>query len=674
MMRKKTVFSLYKKEMLDILRDKKTILMMIVIPLILYPLIFAGSMLLASSMMNASTSKSYSIGFEGVEDEEAMRSFFEHDGKEHEYSFVFVSPPESYEEALRNEALDAYVSGAVSENRPYFSIVYMASRTDSQTAAGMIRDVIRDYSDKTTRSLIEEAGLNADEVMEPMRFALQDMSSDEENAGFFMGMIIPFLLITSILMGAMYPAIDTTAGEKERGTLETLLTLPVRNMELITAKFLATSTVAVAAAFLNVISMSFMALYMSDSISIANGSNIDLLSFLPAALVTLLCILVFAMFASAVCLSSCIFARSFKEAQNYTTPVMLLFMVGGMAGMIPQVGLNSTTALIPVVNIALLIADIFSFNFRLELIAAVLLSNLAYTAIAVVLMTRLFSSENILFGEASANLRLLDRRRDMKKGQIPGIGDCVLLLSTVMIVLMFAGGPAVLHLKLYGLIIQQSMILILTAAYAWYIKADAVELFSLRRPKALHILSAVLCWLGAFIIVQIFADLLLKVFPGLNTESSELLVELWEGQPLWILIFTIALMPAICEECAFRGFLLSALSDKLKFIPAIVLTGVIFAAYHLNFLQLILITPLGILSSYFVLKHRSIFLSVVMHFLNNLTSVLMQQYSEEIVTALPVLGKEDPGVVFYIVSVLIGAAVLGTGILLQRDKPSKAEG
>ena len=362
-MNKKIISALYKKEITDILRDKKTILMMIVVPLILYPLMFLGSMALFSSILSASTSKAYTVALDGVNDPDTMKQYFKDNEEHFKYTFIIKEPGEGETDAAMLEAgtIDAYVAESVSDNHPYFEIAYRASETDSQTAAGMVEKMLSKYRDELRSEAFIEQGLDEKAMMNPIGFFMKDYSSNEENVGFLMGYILPFLLIVSILMGALYPAIDTTAGEKERGTLETLLTLPVNNMELITAKFLAVSTIAVAAAILNLLSMGGLTAFMASSMNmLSENMNVDLVSFIPSMGVTFICILVFALFASAVSLCSCIMAKSFKEAQNLTTPIMLIFLLGGMAGMIPSLELTEKTALIPVVNITLLIASIFA--------------------------------------------------------------------------------------------------------------------------------------------------------------------------------------------------------------------------------------------------------------------------------------------------------------------------
>ena len=508
-MNRRILRSLYKKEILDILRDKKTILMMIVVPLILYPLLFFGAMYLASSLLNSDTERSYLMGFDESVRSDEIIAFFQEKAPDYDYKLTYMKGDIS---GLEEDIMDVFISCSISDGKPVFEIDYKASETASQTAAGIADKLFADYRESLRSERFKELGLDESTFMDPISFERKDMSSKEENTGYMLGYIVPFLMITSILMGALYPAIDTTAGEKERGTLETLLTLPVRNMELIGAKFAATSSVAVAAAILNMISMSLMGAYFYSTMTAASdGEALNLFSYIPAVLIMLLCVVVFAMFASAVCLSACIFAKSFKEAQNYTTPVMLVFMICGMAGMIPSLELNNTTALIPVVNIALLISSLFKLHFDLPIIALVLLSNVAYSLLAIVLMTRVFSSEQILFGDGG--MKLLEGRKNMKPGQIPGTGDCVLLLSVLLLIVLFAGSLFIVKFGLFGLIAEQLLIFLVTLAYAWYIKADAPELFSLKKPKPVHIAGGVIAWAGSYLLVQFIGVIIEHFFP-----------------------------------------------------------------------------------------------------------------------------------------------------------------
>lgn len=663
-MNRRILASLYKKEILDILRDKKTILMMIVVPLILYPLLFFGAMYLTSSLLNSDTERSYIIGYDNDTEADGVIAFFQQKAPEHEYKLVYMEGDIS---KLEDDIVNVYISRSMKDGKPLYEIDYKASETDSQTAAGIADKLLSDYRESLRSERFKELGLDEDAVMDPITFEYKDHSSNEENAGYLLGYIVPFLMITSILMGALYPAIDATAGEKERGTLETLLTLPVRNMELIGAKFAATSTVAVAAAILNMVSMSLMGAYFYSTMStLTDGEPIKLISYLPAVLIMLLCVVVFAMFASAVCLSACIFAKSFKEAQNYTTPVMLVFMICGMAGMIPSLELNNTTALIPVVNIALLISSLFKLHFDLSLIALVLLSNIAYSLLAIVLMTRVFSSEQILFGDGTGGMKLLEGRKNMKPGQIPGMGDCVLLLSLLLLVVLFAGSLLISKFGLYGIIAEQVLLFLVTSLYAWYIKADGRKLFSLKKPRVKELIGSVVTWVGSYLIVQFIGVILQQFFPeALEAQQSDL-TAIWDGAPMWLLILSSALMPAICEEWAFRGFLLGSLKKKYSKIVAIIASGLIFGLFHLSPLQILLVGIYGVVMGFVAYETGSIFATMLMHFLNNLTAVLISLHKDELLEKYAWATDVSAGTVLLLGAA--GAAVLTAGILLVKKK------
>ena len=671
-MNKKIISALYKKEITDILRDKKTILMMIVVPLILYPLMFLGSMALFSSILSASTSKAYTVALDGVNDPDTMKQYFKDNEEHFKYTFIIKEPGEGETDAAMLEAgtIDAYVAESVSDNHPYFEIAYRASETDSQTAAGMVEKMLSKYRDELRSEAFIEQGLDEKAMMNPIGFFMKDYSSNEENVGFLMGYILPFLLIVSILMGALYPAIDTTAGEKERGTLETLLTLPVNNMELITAKFLAVSTIAVAAAILNLLSMGGLTAFMASSMNmLSENMNVDLVSFIPSMGVTFICILVFALFASAVSLCSCIMAKSFKEAQNLTTPIMLIFLLGGMAGMIPSLELTEKTALIPVVNITLLIASIFKFHFDLSIIAIVLFSNIAYSALAVVIMTRLFSSEDILFADSAASFRIMEKRADIKKGQIPGMGDLVLLFAILLLGLLFIGGFFAGKFGLWGVIMEQLMFLVITVFYGWYIKVDFKKLFHFNGFNIRGLTGSVLAWAGAYLILVLLSALLAAFLPE-NADNTAL-YDLWGNNPVWLAVVSSALAPAICEEVMFRGFMLGTLENKYSAVKAVILTGILFGAYHMSLNGLIIIGLLGIVQSYIVNRTKSIYLTMITHFINNLLAVLSVLYEEQFTKALPFLAGDELPTSTMIIMALSGAVLLSLGMWMVGKKEVK---
>ena len=281
-MRTKMLKLLFKKEILDVFRDKKAIIMMIFVPIMLYPLIFFGCFAVMTMIQNNMESENYkaviiasdngalenSINLHNAEAEkkaaaENVKASSTSASKPRDEINVVKSDVKNYKKALQNEQIDVYVtSGISSEGKIEYNIYYVSSITNSNYAAGIVKDIIDKMEEKKADESIQEAGLSVDAVMNPIIVNDKDIASSEQSAGSMLGTILPFLLVFSLLIGTMYPAIDTTAGEKERGTLETLLTLPVSNREIIIAKFLTVALIGIISAILNVVSMGFMAFYM----------------------------------------------------------------------------------------------------------------------------------------------------------------------------------------------------------------------------------------------------------------------------------------------------------------------------------------------------------------------------------------------------------------------------
>ena len=479
-------------------------------------------------------------------------------------------------------------------------------------------------------------------------------------------MVLPMILIVSILMGAIYPAIDVTAGERERGTMETLMTLPVKVSELMTGKFLAVSTIAVFSALLNLLSMTFVGLYVYTSMDAVSDMGLNLVDYLPAVGILLVCLPVFALFTSAVCLCVCIFAKSFKEANNYSTPVLLVFMFASMATILPNINLDYKTALIPIVYISLLIKANFDLEFQCPMIGLVILSNLIYAAVAVWVMSKLFSSEAVLFGEGFNGVKLFENRRNMKENQMPGVGDTILMFGIMLLVMIYVSSAAVLKLGIWGTGICQLLILLVPVLYAWYMKADFKKLFSLSAPNVKHLLGGVFMWLGIFLLEQVVLVLLSQWFPGMMQTSEDLnsIITAAGFIPAFIVV---GISPAIAEEFAFRGFLFGTIKNKWKPWVAIVISALVFGAYHMNLLQFIGGTMMGIGLGYVAYKSGSIWVGVMMHFINNGLSVIFQFYPA-VAEAIPILGEESYGVGDLLILAGVGLISVSIAQFLYRDK------
>jgi len=683
-MKRKPVLTLYKKEIMDLLRDKKTIIVMILIPIFLYPAMMLGSLLVMQGIVKESESKEYKIAM--VESNVSSRVFEILSDEEDKFEYKFKEIPytdeEKAKEELKEKKVDLvivsgdYKTSDILTKSDKISELYdtedllkvkcynLSSNTNSSSAYQYVSEILRAYSSNLRKEAFDTLFDDAEGILNPVDLSVESISSSEQNAGSIIGMVLPFILIISILTGAIYPAIDATAGERERGTLETIMTLPVRKSDIMISKFMSVSTIAVFSAFLNLLSMFAMTFYMYKTFDMQNlgFKNFDFKLFIPAFLSLLICLPVFSMFSSAVSLCVCIFAKSFKEANNITSPILIVFMFAAMASILPNVELSSATALIPVSNISLLIKSVFSLDYDYHLMLMVLLSNLVYCILLVVIMSTLFSSEEVLFGEGVNGIHLFENFANQKRGQIPGYGDLLFLYAALLLIMVFTSSMLVLKWGLWGSAGVQAIILVIPLLYALYLKCNIRELYSLNLPKVKEMLGSVCLWIGGFTTNQVILSGLSKLIPSMVENSDSLNSTIFEAGFIPAII-VVGICPAIAEEAAFRGFLFGSLRKRTKIWIAVIVSAAAFGLYHLNFLQFFTGLYLGSIMAYMVYKSRSIFTSALFHLLNNSISVILT-FHPEILARIPLIGVENPGIGENLGIAAVGIVFLALGLFL----------
>ena len=663
--------TLYKKEILDVIRDKKTILTMVVLPVLLYPFLFLIIMQIMTLVMQTQEERTYYIAYDNVAQEyrQTLNDWIAGEEDDLEYILKEVES-DNPKEDLHAETIDVYITVEESESQVTYIVHYLYAGTNSNTAAGMLKEEIEGLAEKTAEDNVKELGMDVDKILYPVKATLDDQSSNESSIGSILGGIIPFLLITSIVMGCIYPAIDATAGEKERGTLETLLTLPVGNMELITSKFLSVATIAVVSVLMNVLSMGIVVMYLYSSMTALSegASSIELGTFIPAILITVLCVVAFSLFISAITMIVCSFAKSFKEANNYVTPISLVVMLTGYIGVIPTIELNATIALIPVANICLLIKNLLVFKYDFTLILLVLLSNIIYAFIAVWLLAKIYNSESILFGESLSGIKLFEKRSNIKKGSIPSVQESLLILVLALLLMVYVGGIVSTSAPMsVSLIVQQSFIGILPILAALYIKADMKKVFGLRLPGMKNLLGSIILGVGAISLNLLVSSLLSIVFPSDSTGLNEQYMEILDGVAFVPGLLLMALLPAVCEEVMFRGYVLTAFKERMSFVKAVIIVSLLFGVSHMNMIKIIPTALLGVALAYMAQKSGSIVTSALMHFINNSLAVVVLYYGSEIAF----LNDETMTIPVMIVLSVVAVVMVPLGVILLLSRKEK---
>ena len=698
-MKSRTIRLLLRKELLDVFRDRKAIIMLFLVPLLIYPLIFFGAFAIMTMVQSSMEEGEYVVLVE-TEDDGALAEEIDNYIKEKSsdknsekirtisydeaVKLLTEKPDGSHsdivDQLMQSEVIDVYVSSEKdASGRMTYHTRYVSSITNSNYGETVVKEILDKLSDRETEELLTEAGLDAKSITHPFDIKRDNIASTEQSAGSLLGTILPFMLVVSLLMGTMYPAIDVTAGEKERGTLETLLTLPVKNYEIILAKFLTVAMMGIISALLNILSMGIMVLYLAKLVSTQlDGFGLDLSgfrfsTFVPAMLVTVLAVLAFSLFISAVTMCITAFAKSYKEANNYITPLTLAVMLTGYIGFIPNIKLTSTVALIPVANICLLIKELLLFKAEMDMVVIVLLSNVFYAMLAIAFLSRIYDSESVLFDEGRAGVQLFQRRSNMTKGGVPTTGDVWFITLFVMLIYIYIGSMLQLKYDMAGVFYSQLLIIGIPLLFAIYTKRSLRKTFSLRPCRPLQFLAAIFLYIGTFLLEGIVSSCISSLFPEKFNETSSALESNLLMDSTLLMFLIIAVTPAICEEMMFRGFIQSGLGSKYKPATTIFLTSLIFGIFHTSMIRLIPTAMLGGCFALLVYYTGSILPGMFFHFFNNSLSVITIKYPGFLEKMLPIIEADNPTLPGSLVAVVIGLLMVYAGMTILIKEKSKED-
>jgi len=679
------------KELRDCLRDRRTIFANFVIPLLLYPLM----MLLLSEATQVAQARrqreTYRVAVDpGTElpflnllaTQDALRELEQREPADPPKTesanikvvFEHVSDPDA---ALRSGMLQAVVRlpehfqrtlemPAAGETPLRVEILYDKAETRSREAVERVRKLFERYGREVVKQRLEARGLQEDllrpfEISEP-----RNVASKEKLGGSALGTLVPLWFIIMIISGALHPAIDMTAGEKERATLESLIAAPVRPLEIIAGKFLAVAALALANATLNVIT--FAATFHLVGATRLPDFQVPW-SALPAALLLLLPL---TLLFSALLLAVASLATSTKEAQVYCLPVFLVPMLGLMVSSIPGIELEGPLLVAPVVNVALLIRELFLGRDNLaQAYLFVLSSTGLYAAAAVALAARVFAREEILFA-AQGSLRLFLNRKHFPKIESPRAGD-VLLAAALIFPFWFYGSAALGPKDLSALetadlvkmlvLPQLAAFLLLPLGLAWYLRAQWPATFRWRTPSARAVLAALCFGASTWVLAIQFIALQARLWPPPTGDLGGLGKTLQALPPIAaVLLF--ALLPAVCEEHFFRGLMLSGLRRKSgqgKW-TAILITAAIFAAFHIPLFRQPVTFALGVAFGYLARESRSIWPSMLAHLAHNALSVLLAERLFTPAQLASTVGQPNPPPAY----VAAALAIFALGLWLAR--------
>lgn len=407
----KNILTVYGKELRDMLRDRRTLISMIVIPTIAMPGLFAVVVAISFKVQREVASTPPSVMVLGGEDSPGVRNALLNNPK------LKITPPQDNWRQLISDkklrvavelppGLDAAL--ARGESVP-IKIYNYDSELRSDRAVRELRGFFSAMSEKIVAARLAERGL-LPAAIKPLEVKTENVAPLEKVGGNFIGGIIPYFFLILAFTGAMYPAMDLTAGEKERGTMETLLCSPVGRVDLVLGKFLMILTASLATVAFSLISMG-VTLVVGGSIiaeRIGGGNAASaaraaekmsaMMTIDPVGMVAVLgMVLPMVVLFAATLFTISLFAKSFKEAQSYVSPLIVVIIMPAMIGMLPGVELNWRLALIPILNVSLASKELVSGVWHWNLLGLIFGSSCLYAGIALALAVRMFKREDVIF-------------------------------------------------------------------------------------------------------------------------------------------------------------------------------------------------------------------------------------------------------------------------------------
>jgi len=392
----------YLKEMLELLRDKKTFIFTILVPIIAMPLIFGGLGYLTSSMFKKSESAELTYTVFGKENAPRLSARF---ASEKAFREVTLASQDRIKQAIDADQITfaLVIPPGFEADLEAHRQVGVALHYNNAVAVDLTRKRVSAVIE-AHNAVLREAALAAMNMSRAeLRFALnpiklQDISTagNRERFGAVVGGFVPYILLMVCLMAAMYPAIDLGAGEKERGTLETLLLAPIGRSQIVFAKFLVLCTVGLFSALLMVASLALLLAVFANRLEGGLALIVRTVGFGDLAMVALMLMPTAAIFAS-ILLSISIYAKSYKEATGMVSPLMMLVIVPIAVAMLPGVELNWFWSMVPLTNVSLAMKELVKGTMDYRMFGAILLSTTLIAAALLAWCRWWFNREAVLF-------------------------------------------------------------------------------------------------------------------------------------------------------------------------------------------------------------------------------------------------------------------------------------
>ena len=658
--------------MIDTLRDKRTLIAMVGIPILLYPLLIIGASQGIAIQQTRVKEKDSQVAI-GEGTAALLREWIESIDR------VRIVESEDPGRDLQEGAIDAVVDSE--EDLPtvlaglgtgHIVVQFDGTELESREAMTRINRFLNDHATHILEDRLAQAGLTK-AFNAPLEIEVRNVASARKKAGSVLGSVLPLIMIVMLGVGAFYPAVDLTAGEKERGTFETLLSTPTSKIEIVGGKFLTVVCISLITGMLNlgsmVVSLAFVLRQQAVTAGEAGGRfDLSFLHLDPFNVALIFLTLIpLSFFICAVMMSVAVFARDFKEGQNFMTPFLILIVIPGLFAVMPGTELSRTTIFIPIANVAILFKDLLTEKSSVEAVFLVLLSTGAYAMLAITVAAWLFQREEVILSEEKG-IPLALRRSAFTPRSCLTPGASLILFGAALLLLFYVGTHVQSRNFITGMLITQWGLLLVPALFVpWYIRVDMKAAFRLARPAFGAVPATVFVGAGLIILLIHYSAWQQRFLP-----MPDAMIKGWEQlfrfdgstRGLVVLLLAAAASPAVCEELLFRGAILSGIRSRMSQRVSILLVGVLFGLFHMSIHRFVPTALAGMVITYAVLRSGSLYVGILLHFFVNAMMVLLatEQWPGAVMHYLEEARVEQEGFPLWVVAAAL--AVFGMGLVL----------
>ncbi len=609
--------TVYLKETTEIIRNKRVIISAFVLPIIIFPIIFGSMSWLQGLDQKIVQEEGFAIAIR--DDQPEIKDLIDkHSDKPVSYIFTKDLASEVYR---KNVHVGLEVDIDVLDQQAYW-LYYLSSDDMSQKAAGMITEIFSE----TQLSLIRK--ILADELSDPSivnydigESQFLDIASIYEKSGHKIAKILPIILIMILVSGCSFAAVDLIAGEKERGSFETLLVSPIHRRSVIIGKMMIVITTGLISLFINLASL--LLTMKLGFFNLSQEAKFEFTISLGSVIGVFLCALPITVLLASILMLISAKAKTYQSGQTLIMPFTLLAMIPGIAATLPGMKSDSFLLFLPIANVVVAIKEMLEGSLKIWPMLIANGVNLASASLLVFFTIKTLEREGSLISES-----ISDTEFSMSAIQKNPVRTALIGYVLVWLCMFYFMAPLQMHSFVPGMIITLWVLFLGTALLmVIFQKLPLKQTLRLNKTTWKVWTGTILFQIGALPVTLFLNQLIMKVLPIPKGWMENFSESMAPDLSVFSLVLLMAVSPGICEELLFRGAIQGSLQRKWKPLRSIIITGLLFGIMHFSIYRLFATTLLGISFGWIVHISGSLYPAMLAHALNNLIAlVVIPQY------------------------------------------------